>query len=72
MALPGVSAPIPVDTAGRWLDLLVVRGPDMSAYYLADPAGVVVILPPPRQRERGEKPYWMKVDEPDWKPKKDG
>ncbi|MCC2979051.1 hypothetical protein [Sphingomonas sp. IC4-52] len=69
--LPGISKPIPVDTAGRWLDLLVVRGLDMSAYYLADPAGVVVKRPPPRQLGPDEKPYWMQVDEPDWKPKKD-
>lgn len=69
--LPGISEPIPVDTASRWLDLLVVRGPDMATYYLADPAGVVVIFAPPRQLEPGEKPYWMQVDEPGWKRKKD-
>jgi hypothetical protein len=69
--LPGISAPIQVDTASRWLDLLVVRGPDLSTHHVADPAGVVVICAPPRKLHPDEKPYWMQVDEPGWKPRKD-
>ena len=71
VVLPGISSPIEVDTAGRWLDLLVVRGPDGETYYVADPAGVVVICAPPRKLGPDEKPYWMQVDEPGWKPRKD-
>jgi hypothetical protein len=71
VVLPGLAAPLQVDTASRWLDLLVVRGPDQSTYHVADPAGVVVICAPPRKLEPGEKPYWMQVDEPGWKHRKD-
>lgn len=72
VSLPGSQVPILVEDGGRWLDLLVIRDPQGARYHVADPAGVVIICDPPRQLEPGEKPYWMQVDEPGWKPKKDG
>lgn len=41
-------------------------------YHLADPAGVVIICDPPWKPEPGEKPYWMRLDEEGYGPKKDG
>lgn len=68
VSLPGSSHPILVEAAGAWCGMLTIRDSAGRTYYVASPAGVVLIteaveLPPP-----GSKPYWMSVDGTDTKP----
>lgn len=63
IALPGAKVPILVEDASRWVDCLIVKDPQGGSYYVAHPAGVVILAEPVQPPPEGHVPYWMKVDD---------
>jgi hypothetical protein len=68
VSLPGSSHPILVEAAGAWCGMLTIRDGAGRLYYVASPAGVVLITEPVELPPPGSKPYWMSVDGTDAKP----
>ena len=51
VALPGAKVPVLVEDAMRWGSMLALKDPQGARYYVADPAGVVVLAEPVRPVE---------------------
>lgn len=63
VSLPGSKVPILVEDAMRWAQTLAIRDPQGGRYYLADPAGVVVICDPVQPLGPDEVPFYMEMDQ---------